>query len=358
MPTFHRRSSISSHSVLPIVVGLAAFLALLPGIACAQLFLNDNFPVQVTKDIVYEPGAGLLLDLYAPSGPNVPALKPGLVLVHGGGWATGSKDAPPFENETPMTEYAQEFAKRGYVCACINYRLYGNPALAPTHQLDGLNIQLITDAVNTLFGSSVPVSTVQVLIESAIQDTTTAIDWLRAQADSLGVDPGRIAVAGYSAGAFNALFASYLGNGPQKVRAVWSNAGSFGGGGNDAQVLGAASGVVPVIAFHGDSDQVLPYPTFAAPLDAALDSLDVPHSFHTLPGEDHYFTKDFLITQAASRGVPGTVEELIADFFFAHLGLSELQPPPPQPMPLAWTPALVAVAAGFIVALRRPRIRR
>jgi len=100
-------------------------------------------------------GAATTMDIYAPA--DGATGRPALMMIHGGGWSKFSKEA--------YTDNARRFARAGYVTATINYRLVP----------DG----------------SYP---------RQIQDCVCALSFLRANADELGIDPDRIAVAGYSAG--------------------------------------------------------------------------------------------------------------------------------------------------------------
>lgn len=97
------------------------------------------------------------LDLFRPAG-EFDDLRPALVFVHGGGWVRGDK------RKVLFLEQAMDFARRGYVCITVNYRL---------------------DA------SKVP----------CIKDVKCAVRWLRAHADDYQIDPNRIGAYGNSAGA-------------------------------------------------------------------------------------------------------------------------------------------------------------
>src|SRR5690349_18802801 len=99
-----------------------AFAAI--GVCHAALFKDAQFEVKSDFDIVYgaapvnQPKPGqmdLLLDLYQPAGPGAPALRPGLVLVHGGGFIQGDKRSP----NPNMANLCREMAMRGYVCVSI-----------------------------------------------------------------------------------------------------------------------------------------------------------------------------------------------------------------------------------------------
>lgn len=79
--------------------------------------LNLEFPenVMATRNIEYKNSGGKILqaDIYHPF--TFGQKYPGIILVHGGGWISGSK-----ENERFL---AQELASRGYVVMAINYSL-------------------------------------------------------------------------------------------------------------------------------------------------------------------------------------------------------------------------------------------
>jgi pectinesterase len=98
----------------------------------------------------------LKLDLYLPTASGRSS-RPAIVFVHGGGWRTGVR-----ANFAPM---AIRMAERGYVAATISYRL--SPE-AP--------------------------------YPAAVIDAKAAVRWVRAHAADYGIDPGRIAIAGGSAG--------------------------------------------------------------------------------------------------------------------------------------------------------------
>jgi pectinesterase len=131
-----------------------------PFIRIASREVPDS--VRAVKGITYvQRGAhGLQLDLYLPAragaGP-VPGTVAGIVFVHGGGWRAGVRD-----NFAPM---AIRMAQRGYAAATISYRL------SP-----------------------------EALYPAAVQDARAAVRWMRTHANEYGIDPGRIAIGGGSAG--------------------------------------------------------------------------------------------------------------------------------------------------------------
>lgn len=114
--------------------------------------------IKLRKNITYiSYGARhLQLDVYSP-GSSAHNLGIGLVLVHGGGWASGSR-----QNLAPL---ALALAEKGYVAATVSYRLSGE---AP--------------------------------YPAAIYDVKAALRWMRKHASTFGIHPRKIVVAGGSAG--------------------------------------------------------------------------------------------------------------------------------------------------------------
>lgn len=137
-------------------------------ILCAMLGLlcRSGFGQEVLfyQDVVYGQAdeQDLLLDIRLSPQPG---LQKGIILVHGGGWSSGQKEDMSFLYET--------LNDAGIACFSINYRLapqYGWPA--------------------------------------CIDDTLTAIQWVKSHAAGYGVDPMRIAILGYSAGGHLACMAA------------------------------------------------------------------------------------------------------------------------------------------------------
>ena len=109
-------------------------------------------------NVTYRPGhARWKLDLFRPAKAS-DRLRPAIVFVHGGGWVSGDKRSALF------LEQAIAFAKLGYVCVTVNYRL--DPARRP-----------------------------------CVEDVKCAVRWLRAHAKDYQIDPRRIGGYGNSAGA-------------------------------------------------------------------------------------------------------------------------------------------------------------
>jgi acetyl esterase/lipase len=114
----------------------------------------------VESDVVYGTGGGreLRCDIYTP--PNAQTTAPGILMIHGGGWSQGARNMPG------MVAFGTLLSQLGSVCVAMEYRLSGE-ATWPAQ----------------------------------IHDAKAALRWMRANAPRLGIDPGRIAVLGKSAGA-------------------------------------------------------------------------------------------------------------------------------------------------------------
>ncbi|WP_342116569.1 family 43 glycosylhydrolase [Pseudoduganella sp. OTU4001] len=182
-------------------------------------------PVRVLRGLTYVQRGerALQLDLYlpganagTPGSPSTPAAAPLVVLVHGGGWRSGTR-----ENMAPL---AARLAARGFAAATVSYRLSG-----------------------------------EAQYPAAIHDVKQAIRWLRTAAPQYGFDPQRIAIAGGSAGGQIAALVGMT-NGhpafdPDAASATHSAAArALGAAPNAAEVAVASSAVQAVINIDGLSD--------------------------------------------------------------------------------------------------------
>lgn len=163
-------------------------------LACAGV--SAQYSVQEIPNLVYTEASGhpQLLDLYLPT-PLTSLNRPGIVFVHGGGWAAGSK--------ADFAGFARYYAAKGYVCACINYRLT---------QVQPWPAQ--------------------------IDDVQASVRWMRKFAPLIGLNPNRIGAAGGSAGGHLALL---LGS--------TETLNDF-----DPALTGYSSKVRAVVDFYGPSD--------------------------------------------------------------------------------------------------------
>jgi acetyl esterase/lipase len=128
--------------------------------------------VRIEEAVVFGRGGGreLRCDLFHP--PQSGALRPAVLLIHGGAWSQGDR--------SQLRGYGIQLARRGYVCASLEYRLSGE--------------------------SKWP---------AQLHDVKAGVRFMRAKSAALGVDPAKICVSGNSAGAHLALLLAGTPNLPE-----------------------------------------------------------------------------------------------------------------------------------------------
>jgi acetyl esterase/lipase len=131
-----------------------------------------DYEVMTRNDIFFaeHDGVKLLGDFYAPKGLDK---APVLVAVHGGGWQVG--------NRKFYSNWGPYLAKNGYAVFAIEYRL-------------------MKPDVKTYPG--------------AVYDTKAAVQYVRAKAGELGIDPERIGMVGDTAGAHLSALVALAGEEP------------------------------------------------------------------------------------------------------------------------------------------------
>ena len=128
---------------------------------------GEQRQITVTENVAYrtDVGPNTVLDMAQPLfGPQQD--RPAILIIHGGGWNAGSKDDAVYRSL--MIDYAM----KGYVVCNMNYRLIRE---AP--------------------------------MPACIEDVKAAINWMKSNARTLGIDPQRIGTYGHSAGGHLSLMA-------------------------------------------------------------------------------------------------------------------------------------------------------
>jgi acetyl esterase/lipase len=235
---------------------------------------------ELETDVVYAEvdGVPLRYDHYRPLGTTGPV--PAVVFVHGGGWMRG--------DPSQAAGNALHLVRRGVATIAISYRL------APAHRFP-----------------------------APLDDVRRGLRWIRAHSDALGIDPGRLALLGLSAGAHLVMLAHLAGtipelapdlpadlrDVPETVRAVVAHYGPYDLGRRRSEMVDgllgprvedpawarlaspiahAANATAPVLLIHGTADQLVSWREsermHAALLDAGKASelllLDgAPHAF-------------------------------------------------------------------------------
>lgn len=220
-----------------------------------NIIFDENIIYQKVDDIV------LQADVYYPK--NTHQKYPAIILVHGGGWISGSK-----ENQRVM---AQHLAENGFVAMTVNYRL-ANEAKYP----------------------------------AAIEDLYTAIDFL--SKSKYPVDTNQLAILGASAGA---QLATLVGVKNSKIKVIVNidgivsfihpeaeegNYAAYWLGGNKNDNFDVWKEASPLEHIHPKSPAILfinsTQPRFHAGRDDLIkkyNEWNIYNETHTLPNSPHSF---------------------------------------------------------------------
>jgi predicted esterase len=233
----------------------------------------------------------LMMDVYEPQGDNLSA-RPVVILAHGGSFVFGDK--------ADMKSACELLAKKGYIAASIQYRLYPFFALGFPD-----SIEVFDQAVR------------------AVSDMKAAVRHFREDADSANLfraDVNNIFIGGYSAGAVTALHAGFLDSNdvvPAFLQTILDTHGGFDGNSGSAlnqtysssikAVLNMSGGIyrsewvdaqnIPLASIHGTADDIVPFYYGLAAGIAYLEgsglihqkaeAAGLLHNLHPVPGGGH-----------------------------------------------------------------------
>ena len=213
----------------------------------------------VTSGIVYGSNVNsagateeLVVDIYEPAG-DAAAMRPLLVIAHGGFFVGGSNDG------TDVVPLCEDFARMGYVVASMSYRL---------------GIDNFFDLENAMVRA----------VWRGVHDSRAAVRFFRKSVAEDGnpfrIDPDAIVLGGVSAGGFIALHHAYVDDVSEIPTAVDPNGVGLGGGlegnsghaGYPSEVMGVfniagalktadylSPGDEPLVSVHGDADGTVPF---------------------------------------------------------------------------------------------------
>ena len=205
-------------------------------------------------DAVHEVPLSLHLDVFRPQDDTL-AKHPLVMLVHGGAFYFGSKD------DKSITRWCRHLASLGYVTASIDYRIGFLPTMSSIGRAG----------------------------YRAVQDAHAAMRYLVSHQEEYGIDTSMIFVGGASAGAITALNLAFMTN---ETRPSYTHEGFLRPELGDIDTCGNAIKAdfrlkavvdmwgampdtaflrgrnIPILAFHGDADNIVPY-DFNYPFDLA-----------------------------------------------------------------------------------------
>lgn len=242
----------------------------------------SNTP-ETETDIVYGSGLvqnsakDLLLDIYQPEG-DCNERRPFVVGIHGGGFTGGSKSDGNWVNNMEAA------AARGIAGLSIDYRLVRDlPVVSAEFQplLDDLNA--FADQLNLGTRQRDQLNAAV----AAFEDTVTALEWARENADERCLDINRFGIWGSSAGAITSLHVAhaldeYFIDRPDPLVVVDYWGSLF------LEDLVDADGP-PLFILHGTNDSTQVYEDTALPLAAEAESVGLPYTFYTIENGPHGF---------------------------------------------------------------------
>ena len=236
-------------------------------------------------------GNSIQVDIFWPQEPQGPVA--GLLFLPGGGWRTADRG--------PLKErYGLRLAERGMVCVAGSYRVMDE---APW--------------------------------PAQIQDVKATIRWMRANHERLGIHPAAIAIGGKSAGghlallaagacdvdAFNANgaeaavsseVAAAIGIAPVSDLSEWAylpRMEPLFGSHPSAETVQAASPLAyvgrsfpPTLLIHGTADETVPH-AMTHTMYAALERSGVPVDLQLYAGQDHFFDREPLFSEAIANAI-------------------------------------------------------
>ena len=261
-----------------------------------RLLPGDNGARRVAEGVTFAPDRGLKLDVWAPRQTGRPL--PVVVFLYGGGWVAGSRGGYAFAGSG--------YAGQGFVTVVPDYRL-------------------------------VP----SVRFPAFVEDGALAVKWTRDNIARYGGDPNRIAVAGHSAGAYNAAM---LALDPRYLREAGAPAGTIKAAallsgpydfypfteqrGRDA--LGAwprpaetqpinfvTRAAPPMLLATGSADTIV-NPRNSRALAAKLSAAGVPVELKVYPGKSHVD-----LAKSLSRPFRGSTPALADSASFLHRVLGD-----------------------------------
>src|SRR5258708_948293 len=240
------------------------------------------------------------------TGTGGAAGRPLIIWMHGGGFKFGSRKA----NGTRF--WCTGFARRGYLCAAINYRLSRKNTLGN-----------FKDLVKGCF--------------DAVEDAREAVAYFKTHYKTWNIDTGRIILGGNSAGGMIALQAAYskpndllklAGGTGQPMNALGGGVAAvinFWGALFEASWLNNAR--VPIVSVHGGRDRIVypgrkgEYLFGSLAIQAKADSLSIPNRVKIYDGYSHELQKHFnpFFVGRATKSRWREAGQFAADFLYSEV---------------------------------------
>jgi len=174
---------------------------------CGAQSVRADVVLKIEPDVIYDSGLTqrgskpLLMDIYQRDEP-CDALKPLVLIIHGGAFRRGSKTRNGWDHR------ARDAARRGYVASSIDYRLISDAPVI-SDEFEPVLSDLIA-AKADLRSNTDPLEVYASAVTAAIEDTVAALRFLESNSpEDRCIDMSRIGLWGGSAGAIVALHVAY-----------------------------------------------------------------------------------------------------------------------------------------------------
>ncbi|MGC4038955.1 MAG: alpha/beta hydrolase [Chitinophagaceae bacterium] len=270
------------HKRFFLLIAIVVYLDSSSQMKNAVKFKDPLYETGLTENILYFSPPDqhyYLLDLYQPKDDNQ-SKRPLIIWLHGGGFKYGNKKS----GGIPL--WCIEFAKRGYVCAAINYRLSKKKPLRHFPDL------------------------VKGCLE-ATADLQRAIDFFKTNAAQYRIDTMHIIAGGNSAGAMTALQSAF--SSPSEMMELINEPGydSLSKLHNPSSICAVINfwgalfkkewlqnAAIPIVSVHGTKDRIVAINT-KGPVNGSLaiheyaDSLHLSNALKTFPGFGHELQRHF-----------------------------------------------------------------
>lgn len=280
-------------------------------------------------DVIEEDGTleprNLWMDVYEPL-EDTEKPRPAIIFTHGGAFHRGSPRDTYDEGgaqDTSPGDYCRKFATRGYVCFAITYRL-GPENPVPSgdgyteDDLDMTNLILLIDQVNKVRESlglppldlSDPEDRkfLEDAVLSAAEDLRTALNHIRNSAETYNIDPERIVVGGFSAGAITTLNVAHGMHEP--VAAVFMMSGANVGF-DILNKVTESSDSPPILMFQGQNDLEGAFVTTPILIEH-YKKVGVRYTFAWVPAFGHFYTSG--ATSLSGDGSKMSIDQRIMQF--------------------------------------------
>ncbi|MFT5724183.1 MAG: acetyl esterase/lipase [Bacteroidia bacterium] len=182
------------------------FLLAIVSQSFGQNYIDTLYQIKTDKDISYGSAtdvAGnvrdLKMDISYPTNDSVkPCGRPVMIIIHGGSFMAGDK------GDGSLTTLREEFAKRGYVTASVNYRL----GMFQTDRSINCNVSTLWASWNCL--NMTDSSEWYRAYYRGIQDVHGAIRYIVNNRNEHKPNPNNVFVVGESAGGFIAMGVGFM----------------------------------------------------------------------------------------------------------------------------------------------------